>query len=129
MQGYTSLFFFFPCLMLIANVILFSRVSIFSFYQIYLGLRSRVGVANYIDDGFSWTILRCSHDHRKVCSPKKAALIADCNTKLAIGLNLMEECFRPMVDPRTGIDMIPHVLYNFRSVSVFGGLFSVLNFF
>lgn len=83
--------------------------------EVYLGLRSCVGVANYIDDGFSWTVLRCSHEDRKVCSPKKAALIADCNTKLAIGLNLMEECFQPMVDPRTGIDMIPHVLYNLGS--------------
>ena len=78
-----------------------------------------MGVVNYIDDGFSWTILRCSHDDQKVCSVQKVALKAECNSKLAIGLNLMEECFLPMVDPRTGINMIPHVLYNLGSVCLY----------
>jgi len=38
--------------------------------------------------------------------------LAECNTKLAVALTLLEECFIRMVDPRTGVDMIPHVLYN-----------------
>ncbi|XP_072998828.1 increased DNA methylation 1 [Typha latifolia] len=83
--------------------------------EIYVGLRSRVGVVNSLDDGFAWTILRCNHDEQKVYSAQKIALMAECNTKLAIALTIMEECFLPMVDPRTGIDMIPHVLYNLGS--------------
>nr|CAD1838760.1 unnamed protein product [Ananas comosus var. bracteatus] len=83
--------------------------------EVYLGLRSHVGVVNCLDDGYSWTILRCNHDEPKVKSAQKITLMAECNTKLAIALNIMEECFARMVDPRTGIDMIPHVLYNWGS--------------
>ncbi|XP_029118297.2 increased DNA methylation 1 isoform X1 [Elaeis guineensis] len=77
--------------------------------EVYSGLRSRVGVLNCLGDGFSWTILRCNHEIKSI---QKIPLMAECNTKLAIALGIMEECFLPMVDPRTGIDMIPHVLYN-----------------
>ncbi|WOL15639.1 increased DNA methylation 1-like [Canna indica] len=83
--------------------------------EVYLGLRSRVGILNHLADGFSWTILRCNHDDQKINSTQKIAIMAECNTKLAIALSIMEECFLPMVDPRTGIDMIPHVLYNWGS--------------
>ncbi|XP_072972086.1 uncharacterized protein [Typha angustifolia] len=83
--------------------------------EVYLGLRSRVGVANFLTDGYSWTILRCNHEEEKVLSAQKIALMAECNTKLAIALTIMEECFVRMVDTRTGIDMIPHVLYNWGS--------------
>ncbi|KAG1363587.1 increased DNA methylation 1-like [Cocos nucifera] len=77
--------------------------------EVHLGLHSRVGVLNCLGDGYSWTILRCNHEFN---STQKIALMAECNAKLAIALGIMEECFLPMVDPRTGIDMIPHVLYN-----------------
>lgn len=90
--------------------------------KIFLGLRSRVGMFNLIDDGLSWTILHCNHDDQNVYSPQKIALMAECNSKLAIAMSLMEECFLPMVDPRTGIDMVPHVLYNW------GSTFARLNF-
>ncbi|KAM0947354.1 putative histone acetyltransferase chromatin regulator PHD family [Dioscorea sansibarensis] len=90
--------------------------------EVYLGLRSRIGVVNNINDGFSWSILRCCDSDQKVYSKQKIALVAECHSKLAIALTLMEECFLPMVDPRTGIDMIPQVLYNW------GSNFARLNF-
>ncbi|KAK1309676.1 hypothetical protein QJS10_CPA08g01199 [Acorus calamus] len=83
--------------------------------EIYSGLHSRIGILNRLSDGFSWTILRCIHGEHSVHSAQKLALMADCNTKLAVALTIMEECFLPMVDPRTGINMIPHVLYNWGS--------------
>lgn len=85
-------------------------------YKVYVGLHSRVGHLNLISDGFAWTLLRCIHGDKKFNSAQRfVALKAECNLKLAVALTIMEECFLPMVDARTGIDMIPHVLYNWGS--------------
>ncbi|GFS31499.1 acyl-CoA N-acyltransferase with RING/FYVE/PHD-type zinc finger protein [Actinidia rufa] len=84
--------------------------------EVYLGLQSRIGIVNILSDGFSWTLLRCIHGDQRVHSAQRfVALKAECNSKLAVALTIMEECFLAMVDPRTGIDMIPHVLYNWGS--------------
>ncbi|MCD9643543.1 hypothetical protein HAX54_031126 [Datura stramonium] len=84
--------------------------------EVYEGLHSRIGFINLLTDGFSWTLLRCIHgDHRVHSAQRFIALKAECNSKLAVALTIMEECFLPMVDPRTGIDMIPHVIYSWGS--------------
>lgn len=83
--------------------------------EVHSGLHSRVGLMNLIADGFSWSLLRCIHDDQKVLSAQLLSVKAESNSKLAVALSIMEECFLSMVDPRTGIDMIPHVLYNWRS--------------
>ncbi|MCL7036437.1 hypothetical protein MKW94_003208 [Papaver nudicaule] len=90
--------------------------------QIFTGLRSRIGNLNHIDGGYSWTLLRCIQGDQKVPSAQKFALMAECNPRLAVALTIMEECFVPMIDPRTGVDMIPQVMYNW------GSEFSRLNY-
>ncbi|XP_065861978.1 increased DNA methylation 1 [Euphorbia lathyris] len=90
--------------------------------EVYTGLTSRVGTINHIADGFCWILLRCINEDKKVPSAQRFALKAECNSKLAVALTIMEECFQSMVDSRTGIDMIPHVLYNW------GSEFTRLNF-
>ena len=81
--------------------------------QVYLGLQSRIGFVNIHSDGFSSMLLRCIHGDQRVHSAQRfVALKAECNSKLAVALTIMEECFISMVDPRTGIDMIPHIVYN-----------------
>ncbi|CAK7327685.1 unnamed protein product [Dovyalis caffra] len=90
---------------------------------VYSGLHSRVGISNQLADGFCWALLRCIHEDQKVVSAQRLALKAECNSKLAVALTIMEECFQSMVDPRTGIDMIPHALYNW------GSDFARLNFY
>ncbi|XP_017252991.1 increased DNA methylation 1 isoform X1 [Daucus carota subsp. sativus] len=85
-------------------------------YKVYSDLHSRVGHMNLISDGLAWTLLRCIHGDKKFNSGQRfVALKAECNLKLAVALTIMEECFLPMVDARTGVDMIPHVLYNWGS--------------
>ncbi|RAL38115.1 hypothetical protein DM860_000809 [Cuscuta australis] len=84
--------------------------------EVYSGLQSHMGYANLLSDDLYWTLLRCTPNEQKVCSAQRfVALRADCNSKLAVALTIMEECFLPMVDPRTGIDMIPQVIYNWGS--------------
>ncbi|KAI0496097.1 hypothetical protein KFK09_022404 [Dendrobium nobile] len=83
--------------------------------QVYTGLHSLVGVTNCMNDGLSWTILKCSHDDKKVHSALKTALMAECNIKLAIALSIMEESFLPMSDLRTGKNLLPLVIYNWGS--------------
>ncbi|XP_024979326.1 increased DNA methylation 1-like isoform X2 [Cynara cardunculus var. scolymus] len=88
--------------------------------EVHSGLQSRIGLMNPISDGFSWTLLKCIHGDQKVHSAQRlVALKAECNLKLAVALTIMEECFLPMVDPRTGIDMIPHVVYNWGEIICF----------
>ncbi|KAL1063973.1 hypothetical protein V6Z11_D13G179700, partial [Gossypium hirsutum] len=91
--------------------------------ELYSGLSSRLGMINHLPDGFSWTLLKCIHEDQKVYSAQMFALKAECNSKLAVALSIMEECFQSMVDSRTGVDMIPQLLYNW------GSDFARLNFF
>ncbi|KAJ7948732.1 increased DNA methylation 1 [Quillaja saponaria] len=83
--------------------------------EVYSGLQSRVGFINHSADGFSWMLVRCIQDDQRIHSAQWFALKADCNSRLAVALTIMEECFLSMVDPRTGINMIPQLLYNWGS--------------
>ncbi|KAL8129792.1 hypothetical protein V2J09_018947 [Rumex salicifolius] len=83
--------------------------------EVHAGLHSRVALYNIITDGFSWSVLKCIQDDQNVLSAHQLAFKAECNSKLAVALTIMEECFVSMVDSRTGIDMIPQVVYNWGS--------------
>lgn len=100
------------------------------YLQVYSGLQSQVGLVNQVADGFSWMLLKCIHDDQKFLSAQWFALKAVCNTKLAVALTIMEECFLSMLDPRTGIHMIPQVLYNWGLVPLpYDKFFSLVCFY
>ncbi|KAJ7559584.1 hypothetical protein O6H91_04G092100 [Diphasiastrum complanatum] len=80
--------------------------------KIFEGLRGLVGITNALEDGFSWTLLRSVEDDRLSTTENSLEVIAEHNSKLALALSVMQECFRPMIDPRTQIEMISHILYN-----------------
>ncbi|XP_022848487.1 increased DNA methylation 1 isoform X1 [Olea europaea var. sylvestris] len=84
--------------------------------EVYSGLQSRIGLINRLSDGYSWTLLKCINGEPKVHSDKCfVTLKAECNSKLAVAITILEECFLSMVDPKTGINMIPQVMYNWGS--------------
>nr|GMC72598.1 increased DNA methylation 1 isoform X1 [Ipomoea batatas] len=84
--------------------------------KVYSGLSSLIGEVHLLPDGFSWALLRCNPYDQKIHPGQRyVALNAECNSKLAVALTIMEECFLPMVDPKTGIDMMAQVIYNWGS--------------
>ncbi|XP_068641440.1 probable LRR receptor-like serine/threonine-protein kinase At1g67720 [Aristolochia californica] len=50
--------------------------------------------------------------------------MAEYNTKFVVALTIMVECFLTMLDPRTGIDMIPHILYDIKLAATMTRLIS-----
>ncbi|XP_057519575.1 uncharacterized protein LOC130800195 [Amaranthus tricolor] len=88
--------------------------------QIAEQLDCLLGTKHDLGNGFSWTLLQRS-DHKADYVTVVAQKIQN-NSKLAVALSVMEECFLPIIDPRSGINMIRHVVYNC------GSNFSRLNF-
>ncbi|KAI7743712.1 hypothetical protein M8C21_014978 [Ambrosia artemisiifolia] len=81
--------------------------------KIHSCLDSQIGCVNPLSDGYSWTLLRCIEGDQQVHSGQNfVARKAECHLKLAVALTIMEECFLPMADTRTGIHILPNVLYN-----------------
>ncbi|KAM0895877.1 hypothetical protein ACQ4PT_023539 [Festuca glaucescens] len=89
--------------------------------KIYKRLKKLVGLKNDMEAGFSWSLVRCFADSEAVPLKKKAEL-AHCNSKTAVAFSVMDECFLPRIDERSGINIVHNVVYNC------GSDFSRLNF-
>ncbi|XP_054812465.1 uncharacterized protein LOC129313417 [Prosopis cineraria] len=90
--------------------------STFAFYcgnrceEISKRLEMLLGVKHDLEDGLSWTFIRRS-DVGNDTSQIKSQMV-ECNSKLAVALSVMDECFMPYIDHRSGSNLIHSILYN-----------------
>ncbi|XP_020220260.1 uncharacterized protein LOC109803205 [Cajanus cajan] len=74
-------------------------------------LKKYLGAKHELEAGFSWSLIhRTDDDSEAAC--RGITHRVECNSKLAIALTVMDECFLPVIDRRSGINLIRNVLYN-----------------
>ncbi|CAN6203139.1 unnamed protein product [Urochloa humidicola] len=80
--------------------------------KVYKVLKKLLGIKNDIEAGFSWSLVRCFANGDQALAPKNKSQSVHCNSKTGLAFAIMDECFRPHIDERSGINMIHNVVYN-----------------
>ncbi|KAJ0234447.1 Acyl-CoA N-acyltransferase with RING/FYVE/PHD-type zinc finger protein [Hirschfeldia incana] len=80
--------------------------------ELFDGLQLLIGVKHSLPEGFSWTFLRRFEIPREEVSDSEKIAY---NAKLAVAFSVMDECFSPLVDHRSGVNLLENIVYNFGS--------------
>ncbi|XP_060181322.1 uncharacterized protein LOC132610929 [Lycium barbarum] len=79
--------------------------------KIFEGLHLLLGVTYNLDEGFCWRLLR-HRDFGRDTNLTDDLVDIECNCKLAVAFSIMNECFVPIVDQRSKINVIQSVVYS-----------------
>ncbi|CAI9303180.1 unnamed protein product [Lactuca saligna] len=78
-------------------------------HEVYIPLQKLIGVKHELDSGFSWSLIhRSDSDSDSLTEGERM----ECNSMLAVAMSLMDECFLPFTDKRSGINLIRNVVFN-----------------
>ncbi|CAH1444074.1 unnamed protein product [Lactuca virosa] len=78
-------------------------------HEVYIPLQKLIGVKHELDSGFSWSLIhRSDSDSDSLTDGERM----ECNSMLAVAMSLMDECFLPFTDKRSGINLIRNVVFN-----------------